>query len=177
MYRLLDFEVSAQHEGFGHGALTVVVAVFITCLLIANIISVKLVAIGRLAVPAGIVIFPISYICGDVLTEVYGFRSARQVIWLGFGCNLLAVIAIWLGQQLPAPAFWDGQAAYEHILGFTPRLLLASFLYCSWPPILDLPLDSSHWHVVCLNATLCQPHMAGKRTNTRISRRGCASTD
>lgn len=105
----------------------VVVAVFITCLLTANIIAVKLVHIFGLIVPAGIVIFPISYICGDVLTEVYGYRRARQVIWLGFACNLLAVIAIWGGLVLPGASFWDAQAAYERILGFTPRLLIASF--------------------------------------------------
>jgi uncharacterized integral membrane protein (TIGR00697 family) len=73
-------------------------------------------------------IFPISYIFGDVLTEVYGYARARRVIWLGFICNLIAVIAIWLGQVLPAASFWDGQAAYERILGYTPRLLAASFL-------------------------------------------------
>jgi uncharacterized integral membrane protein (TIGR00697 family) len=105
----------------------ILVAVFVTCLVIANIIAVKLVTIFGLTVPAGIIIFPISYICGDVLTEVYGFRRARQVIWLGFGCNLLAVIAIWGGQALPGAAFWDAQPAYERILGFTPRLLGASF--------------------------------------------------
>lgn len=105
----------------------VVVSVFITCLLIANIIAVKLVTVAGLTVPAGIVIFPISYICGDVLTEVYGLKRARQVIWLGFACNVLAVAAIWIGMLLPGAAFWDGQSAYERILGFTPRLLLASF--------------------------------------------------
>ncbi len=104
-----------------------VVAVFITCLLIANIIAVKLINVFGFIVPAGIIIFPISYICGDVLTEVYGYRRARQVIWLGFACNLLAVVAIWRGQILPGPSFWDAQAAYERILGFTPRLLIASF--------------------------------------------------
>jgi uncharacterized integral membrane protein (TIGR00697 family) len=81
-----------------------------------------------LVLPAAILIFPISYIFGDVLTEVYGYRQARQVIWLGFFCNLIAVVAIWLGQILPAASFWDGQAAYERILGYTPRLLVASFL-------------------------------------------------
>jgi queuosine precursor transporter len=104
----------------------VVVAVFITCLLIANIIAVKLVNIFGLTVPAGVIIFPISYICGDVLTEVYGLHRTRKVIWLGLACNLLAVVAIWGGQLLPGDAFWDAQAAYERILGFTPRLLLAS---------------------------------------------------
>jgi uncharacterized integral membrane protein (TIGR00697 family) len=106
----------------------ILVGVFITCLITANIAAVKLVNVLGFIVPAGIVIFPISYIVGDVLTEVYGFRQARRVIWLGFVCNLIAVIGIWAGQTLPPASFWDGQAAYERILGYTPRLLVASFL-------------------------------------------------
>lgn len=104
-----------------------VVALFITALLIANIIAVKLVALMGFILPAAVIIFPISYILGDVLTEVYGYRRARQVIWLAFACNVLAVAAIWVGQVLPGAEFWEAQAAYERILGFTPRLLLASF--------------------------------------------------
>lgn len=105
-----------------------VTAVFITCLVTANITAVKLVGVFGLVLPAAIIIFPLSYIFGDVLTEVYGYRQARRVIWLGFLCNLIAVVAIWVGQVLPAAPFWDGQAAYERILGYTPRLLIASFL-------------------------------------------------
>jgi uncharacterized integral membrane protein (TIGR00697 family) len=75
-----------------------------------------------------VLIFPVSYIAGDVLTEVYGFSLTRRVIWLGFLCNLIVVLAIWLGQALPPASFWDGQQAYERILGYTPRLLGASFL-------------------------------------------------
>ena len=93
----------------------VVVAGFVTCLLAANIVSVKLISLHGLILPAGIVIFPISYIIGDVLTEVYGYAQARRVIWLGFGCNLLLVAAIALAQLLPAAGFWDGQAAFEQI--------------------------------------------------------------
>jgi hypothetical protein len=106
----------------------IAVTVFITCLITANITAVKLVNVFGLVLPAAIVIFPVSYIFGDILTEVYGYRQARRVIWLGFLCNLIAVIAIWLGQVLPPASFWNGQAAYERILGYTPRLLLASFL-------------------------------------------------
>lgn len=109
-------------------AFVLLVATFITTLIISNIIAVKLMDIGGLILPAGIIIFPISYIIGDVLTEVYGYRRARQVIWLGFACNLVAIGAIWLAMVLPSAAFWDGQAAYERILGYTPRLLVASFL-------------------------------------------------
>lgn len=104
-----------------------VVAVFVTCLIISNIIAVKLVQIFGFVVSAGVVLFPISYICGDVLTEVYGYPQARRVIWLGFFCNLLAVVAIWVAQVLPPARFWPSQGAYEQILGFTPRLLVASF--------------------------------------------------
>ena len=106
----------------------VAVAIFITCLITANIMAVKLVNIFGFVLPAAIVIFPISYIFGDVLTEVYGYRQARRVIWLGFFCNLIAVVVIWLGQVLPPASFWEGQAAYERILGYAPRLLMASFL-------------------------------------------------
>ncbi len=105
-----------------------VVAIFITCLITANIAAVKLVEIFGLVLPAGTVIFPMSYIFGDVLTEVYGYRQARKVIWLGFFCNFIVVVAIWIGQMLPPAPFWDGQRAYERILGYTPRLLIASFL-------------------------------------------------
>jgi len=115
------------HGRYSHWFL-LVASIFITCLITSNIIAVKLINIFGLLLPAAILIFPISYIFGDVLTEVYGYRQARQVIWLGFFCNLITVVAIWLGQILPAASFWDGQAAYERILGYTPRLLGASFL-------------------------------------------------
>lgn len=104
-----------------------VVAVFITSLVTANVMAVKLVGIFGLILPAGVLIFPVSYIFGDVLTEVYGYRVARRVIWLGFLCNLIAVVAFWLGGLLPAASFWHGQSAYQTILGYTPRLLAASF--------------------------------------------------
>lgn len=117
-------EQSKQHYSIW---LVTIVAIFVTCLITANIIAVKLVDIAGFIVPAGILIFPISYIVGDVLTEVYGYRAARRVIWLGFFCNLLAVLAIIAGQMLPGAIFWDAQNAYERILGYTPRLLLASF--------------------------------------------------
>lgn len=106
----------------------IVTAIFVTCLITANITAVKLIEVFGLVLPAAVIIFPISYICGDVLTEVYGYRQARRVIWLGFFCNLIAVAAIWVAAVLPPASFWDSQAAYDRILGYTPRLLVASFL-------------------------------------------------
>jgi len=107
--------------------LVIIIAVFITCLITANIIAVKVISLGPFILPAAIFVFPLSYIFGDVLTEVYGYRVARRVIWLGFICNLIFVFFAWVGQLLPPAPFWEGQEAYESILGYTPRLLAASF--------------------------------------------------
>lgn len=106
----------------------IVAGLFVTCLLTANIIGVKIISAGPFIFPAAVIIFPVSYIFGDVLTEVYGDRLARRIIWLGFACNLIMVIFIWFGQLLPAAPFWQDQPAYVSILGYTPRLLVASFL-------------------------------------------------
>jgi uncharacterized integral membrane protein (TIGR00697 family) len=117
--------------------LPLIAAVFVTSLIIANLIAVKLVSIGPLVLPAAILIFPVSYIFGDILTEVYGYARARRVIWIGFGCNLLAVIVIWLSIELPPAPFWKlgpldsaetSQQAYRALFGFTPRILVASFI-------------------------------------------------
>ena len=103
-------------------------ALFVACLLTANTMASKLIVLGGVVLSAAIVIFPLSYVLGDVLTEVWGYGAARRVIWLGFACNALMVAALWLGGALPPAPFWKGQAAYEDVLGATPRILLASFL-------------------------------------------------
>jgi uncharacterized integral membrane protein (TIGR00697 family) len=116
---------------------TLVVALFTTSLVVSNIIAVKLIALGTVVVPAAVILFPVAYIFGDVLTEVYGFERARQAIWIGFACNLVAVVAISVAGALPPAAFWTANAfgdaveadrAFGAILGFAPRLLVASFL-------------------------------------------------
>lgn len=123
-------------EPRGYRLLPLVTAVFVTVLIISNIIAVKMVQLAGLVLPAAVILFPVAYIFGDVLTEVYGYRQARRVIWTGFFCNLIAVIAIWVAGALPAVTFWnagvypsatEAQQAYAAILGFTPRLLAASF--------------------------------------------------
>ena len=108
--------------------LMVIAALFVTCLITANTIAVKLVNFGSIVLPAAVIIFPVSYIIGDILTEVYGYTWARRIIWVGFACNLLFVIFVTLGGILPGASFWTGQEAYNAILGYTPRLLLASFM-------------------------------------------------
>ncbi len=101
---------------------------FVTCLIVSNITAVKLISVADFVLPGAIVIFPITYIIGDVLTEVYGYAKARRVIWMGFAANLFAVATFALVGVLPAAGFWDQQTAYDAILGATPRILAASLI-------------------------------------------------
>jgi uncharacterized integral membrane protein (TIGR00697 family) len=110
--------------------LLVIAALFVTVLLTSNLIAVKLVSFGAWTLPAAVIVFPLSYLFGDVLTEVYGYSAARRVIWLGFCCNLIFVGFIVAAGALPGAAgAWDAtaQSAYQRVLGFAPRLLAASF--------------------------------------------------
>lgn len=99
---------------------------FTTCLLISNLISSKIISIGPLSVPAGVIIFPLAYILNDVITEVWGFGKARLIIWSGFAMNLIAVIFYTLAVQWPAASFWSGQESFSSVLGSTPRIAIAS---------------------------------------------------
>lgn len=111
-----------------HGFRDLLSALFVTTLIVSNIIAVKIGSFGGIFLPVAVVIFPVSYILGDVITEVYGFSAMRRTIWLGFFCNLLAVIAFTIGQTIPSAPFFAGQDAYIQILGAAPRLLAASFI-------------------------------------------------
>ena len=100
---------------------------FVTALVVSNIIAVKLAEVGGRVFDAGNLLFPLAYVLGDVLTEVYGFSAARRVILLGFACNVLAVAAIQLAIRLPPADFWAGnEEAYEAVLGTTWRIFVAS---------------------------------------------------
>jgi uncharacterized integral membrane protein (TIGR00697 family) len=99
---------------------------FVTCLLISNIVAGKLALLFGLTLPAAVIVFPLAYIFGDVLTEVYGYKRARLVIWIGFAANLLMSVLFMITIALPYPNFWRNQAAYTVVLGLTPRLVLAS---------------------------------------------------
>jgi hypothetical protein len=114
----------------------VLTGIFVTCLIISNIIAIKPIAIGPLFVPVAIIIFPISYLLGDILTEIYGYGRARQVIWIGFTCNAFSALVLYLSIKIPPASFWmitgfpssdKAQEAYTSIFSFTPRLLAASF--------------------------------------------------
>jgi len=98
----------------------------ISCLLIANIAAAKMIQVGPWSLTAGILIFPFTYIIGDILTEVYGFKAARFIIWMGFSMNLLMVSVFSIAIMLPAPVWFDKAEPFRAILGSTPRILVAS---------------------------------------------------
>ena len=104
----------------------IIVALYVTSLITANTAAVKVLNFSAWTVDAGILTFPIAYIVGDVLTEVYGYAAARRVIWLGFICNAIAVAIFQIARFLPAEATWEGDAAFDMVFGATPRLLIAS---------------------------------------------------
>lgn len=101
---------------------------FVAVLMISNTTAVKLIELGPFIVSGAIFIFPISYIFGDILTEVYGYRASRKIIWSGFAALLFMSLWYWLIQLLPPASFWTGQEAYEAILGAVPRITLASIV-------------------------------------------------
>jgi hypothetical protein len=101
---------------------------FCVCLVAANLLETKVVQLGPLSVTAGLIVFPISYIINDCIAEVWGFRKARLIIWMGFLMNFMVVamggIAVWL----PAAPFWQGDEAFRFVFGLAPRIAAASLL-------------------------------------------------
>ena len=111
-----------------------VMAAFVTILLLSNLIGagkvaqVNLPVIGDWPFGAGILFFPVSYVIGDVLTEVYGYARARRVVWAGFAALAFMAFMSWVVVNLTPAPDWTGQAAYETVFGATPRIVLASML-------------------------------------------------
>lgn len=108
--------------------LDIITALFVAILLISNVASSKITTIGFLTFDAGTILFPLSYIIGDMLTEVYGYSRARRAIWIGLLCNVIMAATFMIVAVLPPAADWPNQGAYEAILGWTPRIVLASIV-------------------------------------------------
>lgn len=104
----------------------IVVAVFCAALLIANIGAVKLVAIGPIITDGGAILFPLTYILGDVMTEIFGFRAARRAIFTALLLQVTAAVVFWFVTVLPPAPGWELQDAYTAVVGFVPRIVLAS---------------------------------------------------
>lgn len=106
----------------------VVTALFVTSYLVSNVMAVKVISLfGLFYFDAGTIVFPFAYMLGDVLTEIWGYRTARKVIWLTFMCNIIMVVCTQIGVWLPSPDYLDETAnAYNHIFSYVPRIVVAS---------------------------------------------------
>lgn len=102
--------------------------VFCVCLVAANLLETKVVQLGPIAVTAGLIVFPVSYIINDCIAEVWGFRKARLIIWMGFLMNFMTVALGQLAVALPAAPFWKGEAGFNFVFGMAPRIAAASLL-------------------------------------------------
>ncbi len=99
---------------------------FVMTLIVSNIASTKIIALGPLVMDAGTILFPLAYIIGDIVTEVYGYRKMRSLLYVGIVTLLVTMGALWLVQVLPAASDWANQPAYDTILGVVWRIVLAS---------------------------------------------------
>ena len=102
--------------------------VFCVCLVAANLLETKVVQLGPIAVTAGLIVFPVSYIINDCIAEVWGFRKARLIIWMGFLMNFLVVALGQIAVALPAAPFWEGEEGFNFVFGMAPRIAVASLL-------------------------------------------------
>jgi uncharacterized integral membrane protein (TIGR00697 family) len=118
----------SQHTGGPYRYFDLIMALFVSVLLISNVASTKIVDLGPFTFDGGTLLFPISYIFGDILTEVYGYRRSRRVIWAGFGAAALMAGILALVGALPPAEGWAYQEAYQAILGMTPRIVLGSLV-------------------------------------------------
>jgi uncharacterized integral membrane protein (TIGR00697 family) len=112
--------------------LDAIIGLFVAVLVVSNLASsAKIVALGPLTFDGGTLLFPLSYVFGDILTEVYGYSTARRVIWIGFAAAALFSLTVWIVGLLPPEVEWAGrvgQTAYNAVLGTTPRIVLASLI-------------------------------------------------
>ena len=113
-----------------HTALMTVTALFVTLYLVSNVMAVKVISIfGLFYFDAGTITFPFAYMLGDVLTEIWGFKTAKKVIWMTFFCNILMVACTQIGVWLPSPDYLDETAhAYNHIFSYVPRIVIGSLV-------------------------------------------------
>ena len=105
-----------------------IVGLFVAVLIVSNTSSTKILELGPLIFDGGTILFPLAYIFGDILTEVYGYKNSRKVLWTGFFCLALATLTYYIVGMLPAAADWKGQESYMQILGIVPRIAIASLI-------------------------------------------------
>jgi len=120
----MNRESTREHSTY----FTFVATMFVAVLLISNVAAQKLFMFGPFTFSGGILLFPLGYVAGDVLTECYGYARARQVIWAGLVANVLMAMVLWIVVQLPPAAGWPLQDQFATVLGLVPRIVLASII-------------------------------------------------
>lgn len=108
--------------------LSLIGGIFTATLVITNLLNTKIFVLWGFSFPAGIITFPVTFLAADALTEVYGYKVTRQVIWAGFASLLFMVAAVTMAVALPPAGFWTGQAAFASVLAQVPRIVTASIL-------------------------------------------------
>lgn len=101
---------------------------FVAAILIGNVLAAKQIGVGTFGTPAGILVFPLSYVMSDVVAEVYGFKAMRRIIWIGFAFTLLQAVLMGLASVLPAPVWYQNSHAFAIIAGLAPRIFLGQVL-------------------------------------------------
>lgn len=105
----------------------ILTAVFAVIATVSGVTAGKLIEVMGFVLPASAIIFPLAYIFGDILTEVYGFKRSRRVIWIGFGCSIASALIFGIAAELPSPSFFDGADAYKRVLGQVPIITIAGW--------------------------------------------------
>ncbi|MEY3408118.1 MAG: hypothetical protein RL038_1179 [Actinomycetota bacterium] len=118
--------IKVKYADSGVSLYPYIVAGFVAILLISNISATKLIAVGPLITDGGAFLFPLAYVIGDVLSEVYGWKATRRAIWIAFAMAALAAVTFYIVQLSTPAEGWENQAAFEAVLGFVPRIVLAS---------------------------------------------------
>jgi len=102
--------------------------IFSTLLITANITAVKIIEFGPGGIDAGIIAYPLTFLISDVISEVYGKKTATKIIWFGFIASILMTSIVYIAGQLPSASFWEDQSSYDTILGAVPRIVIASMV-------------------------------------------------
>ena len=112
----------------GYRYFAIIAGIFVATLLVSNIAAQKLIPVGPFIFTGGVLLFPVAYIFGDVLTEVYGYAKTRQVIWTGLAANILMAGFLWLVVALPPAPGWELQEQFASALGLLPRVVAGSII-------------------------------------------------
>ena len=99
---------------------------FCVCLVVSNLLETKVISLGIVTITAGMLVFPISYIINDCITEVWGYRKARFIIWMGFAMNFMTVCLTQIAIRIPSPDYWEGEASFNFVFGLNVRIVIAS---------------------------------------------------